>query len=46
MPSKPDKFQHPLAGFGVVPLARENLDKVLAGYRRPNDKISAHNFMA
>ncbi len=27
-------------GFGAVPLARETLDEVLRGYRRPNDKVS------
>jgi hypothetical protein len=31
---------HPLQGFGAVPLARETLDEVLSGYRRPSDKVS------
>jgi len=31
---------HPLQGFGAVPLARETLDEVLKGYRRPGDKVS------
>ena len=31
---------HPLQGFGAVPLARETLDEVLSGYRRPGDKVS------
>jgi hypothetical protein len=26
--------------FAAVPLSRETLDEVLAGYRRPNDKVS------
>lgn len=37
---KTDKLIHPLRGFGGVPLAREALDEVLSGYRRPNDKVS------
>ena len=36
----PRPLEHPLRGFGVVPLARETLDGVLRGYRRPNDKVS------
>jgi hypothetical protein len=40
MPAKADKLEHPLRRFGGVPLAREALDEVLAGYRRPNDKVS------
>jgi hypothetical protein len=31
---------HPLQEFGAVPLARETLDEVLRGYRRPGDKLS------
>lgn len=31
---------HPLQRFGAVPLARETLDEVLSGYRRPGDKVS------
>ena len=31
---------HPLQEFGAVPLARETLDGVLSGYRRPSDKVS------
>ena len=33
-------FIHPLQGFGTVPVARETLDEVLSGYRRPADKLS------
>jgi hypothetical protein len=33
-------FIHPLQGFGAVPVARETLDEVLSGYRRPADKLS------
>jgi len=33
-------LSHPLQGFGAVPLARETLDEVLRGYRRPGDKVS------
>lgn len=33
-------LEHPLCRFGVVPLGREALDELLAGYRRPNDKVS------
>ena len=40
MAGKPDILEHPLRRFGVVPLAREVLDEVLASYRRPNDKVS------
>lgn len=40
MPSKTDRLIHPLRGFGAVPLARETLDEVLSGYRRPGDKVS------
>jgi hypothetical protein len=40
MPIKASNLAHPLRGFGVVPLAREALDGVLMGYRRPNDKVS------
>lgn len=40
MAARTDKLRHPLASFGAVPLPREALDEVLAGYRRPNDKIS------
>jgi len=40
MHSRTDKFSHPLRGFEAVPLAREVLDEVLSGYRRPNDKVS------
>jgi hypothetical protein len=40
MQSRTDKFSHPLRGFEAVPLAREVLDEVLSGYRRPNDKVS------
>ena len=36
----PTPLEHPLRGFGGVPLARETLDGVLRGYRRPNDKVS------
>jgi hypothetical protein len=40
MPVKTDKLIHPLRQFGTVPLARETLDEVLSGYRRPGDKVS------
>ncbi len=40
MPPKTDKLIHPLQRFGTVPLARESLDELLNGYRRPNDKVS------
>ena len=40
MPIKVINLAHPLRGFGEVPLAREALDGVLRGYRRPNDKVS------
>jgi hypothetical protein len=40
MPLKSDKLIHPLRQFGTVPLARETLDEVLSGYRRPGDKVS------
>ena len=37
---KSSGLSHPLQEFGAVPLARETLDEVLSGYRRPNDKVS------
>ena len=37
---KSSDLAHPLQGFGAVPLARETLDEVLSGYRRPSDKVS------
>jgi hypothetical protein len=40
MATKTDRLMHPLRRFGAVPLARESLDEVLGGYRRPNDKVS------
>jgi hypothetical protein len=40
MAARSDKLEHPLRRFGGVPLPREVLDEVLAGYRRPNDKVS------
>ena len=40
MPAKLNTLIHPLQGFGCVPLARETLDEVLSGYRRPGDKVS------
>jgi hypothetical protein len=33
-------LEHPLRGFGAVPLARESLDGLLRTYSRPNDKVS------
>jgi len=33
-------LEHPLHHFAAVPLPREVLDEALAGYRRPNDKVS------
>ena len=40
MPIQTNSLEHPLRRFGVVPLAREALDGVLGGYKRPNDKVS------
>lgn len=40
MPSRANTLEHPLHQFAAVPLSRETLDEVLAGYRRPNDKVS------
>ncbi|MFI0403345.1 MAG: hypothetical protein ACH34U_10600 [Cyanobium sp.] len=40
MPSRANSLEHPLHQFAAVPLSRETLDEVLAGYRRPNDKVS------
>lgn len=40
MPTKVNNLEHPLCRFAAVPLAREALDEVLAGYRRPGDKVS------
>lgn len=37
MPSRANSLEHPLHQFAAVPLSRETLDEVLAGYRRPND---------
>lgn len=38
--TRTDRLEHPLRRFGAVPLARESLDEVLRGYRRPADKVS------
>ncbi len=45
MPFKSDissaaRLEHPLRRFGSLPIARDVLDEVLSGYRRPNDKVS------
>jgi len=40
MATRADKLEHPLRRFGGVPRARDVLAEVLAGYRRPNDKVS------
>ena len=40
MSSRANSLEHPLHQFAAVPLSRETLDEVLAGYRRPNDKVS------
>jgi hypothetical protein len=40
MATRTDKLEHQLRRFGGVQLPREVLDDVLAGYRRPNDKVS------
>jgi hypothetical protein len=40
MPVKMNTLEHPLRRFAAVPLPRQVLDEALAGYRRPNDKVS------
>lgn len=40
MALKATELVHPLGHFGAVPLTRGCLDEVVAGYQRPNDKIS------